>query len=137
MCKAGVEEPMLRFLSAAVLLQLCTSSAFAQTADEIVEKHLAAMGGREVLQRIRTRVSTGTVTVETAVGTIPGTVEAFDPAGFGEPGASGARLRTLKLDAVRALTKACSTNAIACLVRWLVRGLPDVRRATPAQRSAP
>ena len=68
---------MLRFLTAAVLLHLCTSSAFAQTADEIVEKHLAAMGGREVLQRIRTRVSTGTVTVETAVGTIPGTVEAF------------------------------------------------------------
>lgn len=66
-----------------------------------------------------------------------GFFEAFDPAGFGEPGASGARLRTLKLDAVRALTKACSTNAIACLVRWLVPGLPDVRRATPAQRSAP
>lgn len=69
---------MTRFLIAtAVLLILGTSSGWAQTADEIVEKHLAAMGGREALQRIRTRVSTGTVTVETAVGPIAGTVEAF------------------------------------------------------------
>jgi len=66
-----------------------------------------------------------------------GFFEAFDPAGFGEPGASGVRLRTLKLDAVRALTKACATNAIACLVRSLVPGLPDVpRRAGVTARAA-
>lgn len=69
---------MTRFLVAtAVLLTLGTSAALAQTADEIVEKHLAAMGGREALGRVRTRVSTGTVRVETAVGPISGTVEAF------------------------------------------------------------
>lgn len=68
---------MIRFIAAAALLSLSASSALAQTADEIVEKHLAAMGGREALAKIRTRVSTGTVTVETAVGPIPGTVEAF------------------------------------------------------------
>jgi hypothetical protein len=69
---------MTRFLVAtAVLLTLGASAALAQTADEIVEKHLAAMGGREALGRVRTRVSTGTVRVETAVGPISGTVEAF------------------------------------------------------------
>jgi outer membrane lipoprotein-sorting protein len=67
---------MHRLLAIAALLTLSPSSVMAQTADEIVEKHLAAIGGREALQRIRTRVSTGTVTVETAVGQIPGTVEA-------------------------------------------------------------
>jgi hypothetical protein len=51
--------------------------AAAQTADEIVERHLAALGGREVLGRIQTRVSTGKVTVTTPVGDLSGTVEAF------------------------------------------------------------
>jgi len=58
-----------------------------------------------------------------------GFFEAFDPGAFGEPRASGARLRALKLDAVRALTKACRTNAIACLVRSLVPGLPGALRS--------
>ena len=69
---------MIRHVANAVaLLILCVSPAMAQTADEIVEKHLAAMGGREALGKIRTRVSRGTVTVETAAGPISGTVEAF------------------------------------------------------------
>ena len=69
---------MTRFLVATTaLLTLGTSPALAQTADEIVEKHLTAMGGREALGRVRTRVSTGTVRVETAIGPISGTVEAF------------------------------------------------------------
>ena len=43
----------------AALLVASVGVATAQTADDIVEKHLAAMGGREALGRIRTRVSTG------------------------------------------------------------------------------
>jgi hypothetical protein len=58
-------------------LLLSASAAAAQTADEIVEKHLAAIGGREALGRIRTRISTGKVTVTTPVGDLTGTVEAF------------------------------------------------------------
>ncbi len=61
----------------AALLIASVNVATAQTADEIVEKHLAAMGGREALGRIRTRVSSGTVTLTTAVGPVSGTVEAF------------------------------------------------------------
>src|SRR5687767_232723 len=59
------------------LLLTSTTPAIAQTADEIVEKHLAAIGGREALGRIRSRVSSGKVTVTTPVGDLAGTVEAF------------------------------------------------------------
>jgi outer membrane lipoprotein-sorting protein len=68
---------MARLIAGVALLLLSASAAAAQTADEIVEKHLAAIGGREALGRIRTRVSTGTVTVTTPVGDLNGTVEAF------------------------------------------------------------
>ena len=68
---------MARLIAGVALLLLSASAAAAQTADEIVEKHLAAIGGREALGRIRTRVSTGKVTVTTPVGDLAGTVEAF------------------------------------------------------------
>jgi hypothetical protein len=67
---------LTRLIAAGALL-LCATSALAQTADEIVEKHLAAIGGREALGRVRTRVSTGTVKVTTPLGELPGTLESF------------------------------------------------------------
>ena len=67
----------MRLIAAAVLLTLGAAPATAQTADEIIEKHLAAMGGREALGRIRTRVSTGSITLTTAVGPVSGTLESF------------------------------------------------------------
>lgn len=69
----------LRLITAAVLLTLGTGAApaDAQTADEIVEKHLAAIGGREALGRIRTRISTGSITLTTPAGPVSGTVESF------------------------------------------------------------
>lgn len=70
----------MRAIAAAALLTLGAAPADAQTADEIVEKHLAAMGGREALGRIRTRVSTGSITLTTAVGPVSGTVESFTKA---------------------------------------------------------
>jgi hypothetical protein len=47
----------------------------AQTADEIVEKSIAAMGGRAAMEKIKTRVMTGDIALTTPVGDIPGTVE--------------------------------------------------------------
>lgn len=67
----------MRLIAAAVLLTLGAAPATAQSADEIVEKHLAAIGGREALGRIRTRVSTGSITLTTAVGPVSGTLESF------------------------------------------------------------
>ena len=57
---------------------LCwTSSAQAQTADEIVEKHLAALGGRAVLSKATTQVAKGTVAVSTQAVDLSGTVEIY------------------------------------------------------------
>jgi outer membrane lipoprotein-sorting protein len=50
--------------------------ARAQTADEIIEKHLAALGGRAALAKITSRRATGTVTVTTPGGDITGPYEA-------------------------------------------------------------
>ena len=73
---------MRAITTAVVLLTLGAGAApaTAQTADEIVEKHLAALGGREALGRVRTRVSTGSITLTTAVGPVSGTVESFTKA---------------------------------------------------------
>jgi outer membrane lipoprotein-sorting protein len=61
--------------TAAAGIVLWAGSAQAQTADEAVEKALAAMGGRAALTKLTTRVITGTITVSTQGADIPGTVE--------------------------------------------------------------
>lgn len=58
-----------------------------------------------------------------------GTFEPFDPANVGEPGASPARSARLATLAARALTRTCLKGAtVACLVRYLVPGLPGAVR---------
>jgi outer membrane lipoprotein-sorting protein len=61
--------------AAAAGIVLWAGAAQAQTADEAVEKALAAMGGRAALTKLNTRVTTGTITVSTQGVDIPGTVE--------------------------------------------------------------
>jgi hypothetical protein len=39
--------------------------AWAQTADDIVEKHLTAIGGRAALSKLKSRTTTGTITLST------------------------------------------------------------------------
>jgi hypothetical protein len=58
-----------------VAATVTTSLASAQTADEIVEKHLAAMGGRDALGKITSRRSTGTITIATPGGELSGPCE--------------------------------------------------------------
>ena len=57
-----------------------------------------------------------------------GFFEKPDPANLGVPGATGAELRSLQRKSVRALLKACKDNAIACLARYLIPGLPGAAR---------
>lgn len=64
-------------LAALALVALGASDASAQTADEIVEKHLAASGGRAALAKLTTRVSTGAIAISTPAGEIPGTIETY------------------------------------------------------------
>jgi hypothetical protein len=52
----------------------------AQSVDEIVEKHLAAMGGRPVLGKVTSRTTSGRITVTTPVGEISGLVEILNRA---------------------------------------------------------
>jgi outer membrane lipoprotein-sorting protein len=59
---------------------LTGAAASAQTADEIIEKSIAAGGGREALAKLTSRATTGTMTVSTPGGDISGTVEALNQA---------------------------------------------------------
>ena len=52
--------------------------ASAQTADDIVEKHLAAIGGRPALEKVTSRSTTGTINVTTPAGNLPGTIEVWN-----------------------------------------------------------
>jgi outer membrane lipoprotein-sorting protein len=62
--------------SALVLLVLASAhTASAQTADEILEKSIAAMGGRAAFDKIKSRSMSGTITLNTPAGDLPGTIE--------------------------------------------------------------
>lgn len=58
-----------------VLLLGWAQGASAQTADEIIEKYLAAIGGRAALGKLKSRVTTGTITLSTPAGELSGPVE--------------------------------------------------------------
>jgi len=63
-----------RLLIAALLLG-CVQTASAQTADEIVERHIAAIGGRTALSKLTSRSNIGTITLTTPVGELTGPIE--------------------------------------------------------------
>src|SRR5262245_42373104 len=70
------------FRSAAVLATLLSWAvpSLAQTADEVIEKHLAATGGRAALSKITSRVSTGSIAVTTPIGELKGSIEVYNKA---------------------------------------------------------
>lgn len=59
----------------AVFGLLHAAPAYTQTADDVVEKHIAAIGGRAALGKTTSQVATGTLAVSTQMGEIAGTVE--------------------------------------------------------------
>jgi hypothetical protein len=69
----------MRILSVAVtvaLVQLISvPGAWAQTADEVIERSLKAVGGRAAHEKLKSRLMTGTITLSTPAGDIAGTVE--------------------------------------------------------------
>jgi len=52
-------------------------AVLAQTADDIVEKHLAAMGGRAALAKITNEAASGAISIATAEVELQGTVEVY------------------------------------------------------------
>jgi hypothetical protein len=66
---------------ATVGLLLCWAhTAAAQTADEIIEKHLTALGGRAALGKLTSRSMTGTITLSTPAGELSGPFEILNQA---------------------------------------------------------
>lgn len=57
-----------------------TAVARAQTADDIVDKTIAAIGGREALGKLTSRHTTGKIAVSTPAGELPGTIEIYNQA---------------------------------------------------------
>src|SRR5215208_3995107 len=64
-----------RRLVAAALVLSWASVASAQTADDIIEKFLAAIGGRAALGKLTSRTTAGTMTLSTPAGEVSGPIE--------------------------------------------------------------
>ena len=68
----------VRLIAAASLVLGTVHEAAAQTADEVVEKHIAAIGGRAALGKLTSRTLTGTITVSTPAGEFSGPIEVMN-----------------------------------------------------------
>jgi outer membrane lipoprotein-sorting protein len=71
---------VLRLVAIASVLLGSAHAAAAQTADEIVEKHLAAMGGRAALSKLTSRMMAGTIAISTPAGEFSGPIEIWNQA---------------------------------------------------------
>jgi hypothetical protein len=67
---------LLAILTAAAVCR--AGIAHSQTADDVVEKHLAALGGRAALEKLTSRVETGTISVSIAGGELSGSIEIYN-----------------------------------------------------------
>jgi hypothetical protein len=70
-------QKMLRRIAASALVALWSTPALAQTVDDIIEKHLAASGGRAVLGKLTSRTAIGSITLTTPAGELAGTIEVY------------------------------------------------------------
>ena len=73
-------KTIARLVVVTAFLVAWAQAASAQTADEVIEKMLAAGGGRAALEKVKSRLATGTVALETPLGNIAGTAELLNEA---------------------------------------------------------
>jgi hypothetical protein len=73
-------KTMSSWLIAGLLLLVPARTASAQTAAEVIDKMLGALGGRAALAKLTSRISTGTMTLSTPGGDVSGPVEVFNKA---------------------------------------------------------
>ena len=66
---------LTRLTVASLLVLLSGRMAAAQTADEVIEKTIAALGGRAAHSKLSSRSTTGTIVLATPAGEIKGTIE--------------------------------------------------------------
>jgi len=67
-------------LVAALVLLVWADKAWAQTADEVIERTLTALGGRAAHAQIKSRSSIGTIVLSTPAGDIKGSIEVLNAA---------------------------------------------------------
>jgi hypothetical protein len=67
-------------LASSFLVPAMASSGAQATADEIIEKHLAAIGGRDALAKLTSQKATGTMSITTPNGDLKGPVEMLSKA---------------------------------------------------------
>ena len=67
-------------LASSFLVPAIASSGAQATADEVIEKHLAAIGGRDALAKLTSQKATGTMTIATPNGDLSGPVEMLSKA---------------------------------------------------------
>lgn len=65
-------------LFVAALILTCGRSVSAQTADEVIEKYLTALGGRAALTKLTSRSTIGTMTLSTPAGDVSGPIETLN-----------------------------------------------------------
>ncbi|HLG57052.1 MAG TPA: hypothetical protein VI485_17055 [Vicinamibacterales bacterium] len=68
----------VRRLIIAGLLLGWVPAASAQTVDEVIEKHLTALGGQAALGKLNSRTMTGTITLSTPAGEVSGPIEVLN-----------------------------------------------------------
>jgi outer membrane lipoprotein-sorting protein len=68
-------KTIARLVAAVAFLAMWAQAASAQTADEVIEKMLAAGGGRAALEKVKSRLMTGTLSLTTPLGNMTGTAE--------------------------------------------------------------
>lgn len=66
---------VVRMSMLTVFVALFAAQAQSQTADEVIEKHLAAMGGRAALAKLESRIATGSVAISTQGADLSGPLE--------------------------------------------------------------
>jgi hypothetical protein len=64
-----------RRLAAVSIVLASAQAASAQTADEVITKSIAALGGRAAFAKVKTRSTVGTITLQTPAGEVTGSVE--------------------------------------------------------------
>jgi zinc protease len=80
LCMCKFKKGLTGFLILTLSLMIWAKTASAQTADDIIQKHLAASGGRAAFAKLKSRSSVGTLTLATPAGNITGSIETWNQA---------------------------------------------------------
>ena len=71
-------KPVLKGVAIVVAALAWAQIASAQTADEVIEKSVTALGGRAALAKLQSRHTSGEITLRTPAGDVAGTIDIFN-----------------------------------------------------------